>query len=211
MKRHVISLLVAVNLMLALALAYFWVDQNGQWRNIHWLAPTPVKADLGSLPVSLQQSADTNTSHFVAIGDKPLFSPSRRQPPPPPPPAPPPPPDPFADIELFGVFSGEGVTGIMARIEGKMRRVKVTELVGAWTLKAVDDRDVTFVNGDQTRVLRLIARKAPPRPVVAANGSGVPISASLQAQKQQNEIEGRERMTRINALRAKSGLPPLPP
>ena len=74
MKRHVIRLLIAVNLMLALTLAYFWVDQSGQWRNIHWLPPAPVKADLGSLPVSLQQPADTDTSHFVAIGDRPLFS-----------------------------------------------------------------------------------------------------------------------------------------
>ena len=211
MKVNPISLLLALVLILVAGLAGLWVDRQGDWRNITWTAPTPKVPDLKS-PAALQWDASNATPvSFASIQDRPIFSPDRRQPPPPPPPAPPPPPDPLAEIQLYGVFTGSD-TGIIARVEGKLRRVKVNDTLGQWTLKSVEGRSIVFVRGKERRELKLayarLSAPVPPPPPVA---SALPRSATAAPTAHASptlEEEMRARLIRRNAVRAANGLPP---
>lgn len=202
-------------LALAAGLGALWIKPDGSLRNTVWTPPEPVFPDLqfkDPLPVSASK-VDVNL--FVATLERPLFSPSRRPPPPPPPPKEdkPPEPDPFADIHLFGLYGGEGSpTGMLARIGGKVQRVSVEEKVGAWTLKAIDDREAVFLKAGEERRLKLIVAKPapPPKPVAGApgaqGGSGAPGgtgapsmpsgNAEQRSQQLQQMIEQRQRTMR---------------
>lgn len=205
---RVLLLLITV---LSAALASFWVDQQGHWRNLAWSQPA-AKAPEIKLPagVALATRASSVDS-YPSIQARPLFAPDRR---PPPPPAPPPPPDPLAEIQLFGVFSGAS-SGIIARVEGKMRRVKVDEALGQWTLKQIVGRTVTFVKGDEKRELKLTyAPLAAPRaaPAPAPNPNQPPAAKSKvddAAAKLNQQDEARDRLRRRNEIRAAKGLPPV--
>lgn len=215
MGQYVTKLLLLLCALAGAGLAALWFDENGQVKNAHWKPPSAVRPDLGNAPVASLPNGEADISRFVAILDRPLFSPSRRPPPPPPPPAPPPPPDPFATIQLLGVFAGADHTGsgIVARVDGRVRRIRVNELIGGWAVKAVNDRDVTFVSGDTTRVIKLVHLRAhaPPPPPVANAGANAPsvTANSQQAAYQQIQEEGRERLRRRNEIRARAGFPPL--
>ena len=221
-RLHVTKILLGLCVLLCAGLGALWFDDKGLPKNVHWAAPTAVKPDFGQAPAASPASpasSEADVSHFVAILDRPLFSPSRRPPPPPPPPAPPPPPDPFATIQLLGVFAGTETTGsgIVARIDGKVRRVRINEMIGSWAVKAVNDRDVTFASGDETRVIKLIHLRAPKPPVPAVANAGANAgtntpqgsAVSNMSAVQQRQDEGRERLRRRNEIRAKAGLPPL--
>lgn len=212
-RRHLSSLLIALNLALVGGLAYLWLDTQGQPRNIHWRAPSAQKPMLTApvLPSPAWNEADV--SHFIAILDRPLFSPSRRQPPPPPPPAQPVV-DPFGSVQLFGLFTNENGGGIVARIDGKIRRMQVKENLGEWTLKSVKDRDATFEHGSETRVLNLAHVRAPtPPPKAPVPGQPAPTAAApagVSTQAQRMQAEERERVRMLNEFRAKVGAPLIP-
>lgn len=191
-------------------LASMWLDSNGQLRDIVWTPPVPrpVQLELPALPAGAA-GGDADVGRLVATLDRPLFSPSRRPPPPPPPPAPPKPVDPLADVQLFGVFGGNGVGGVLARFNGQLKRVKVNENIGEWTVKGVRDREVTFARGDETRVLRLAHQIAPRAPTaqVAVNPGAQGIPLDRQAMQQQAMAEARERLRSRNEALRKAGLP----
>ena len=199
---------------LSVGTASLWVDTNGQWRHLVWIAPAAIAPGLQP-PASLTPAAASNPPPlYTSVLDRPVFAPDRRPPPPPAPPAPPPPPDPLADIKLYGVFSGD-VAGVIARVEGKMRRVKINDTLGEWTLKQVDDRTVTFTKGDEKRELKLAyaplgAPAAAPAGRPAAGqppGANPAATPSAAAQNLQDEI--RDTLRRRNELRAAKGLPML--
>ena len=219
-----LRLLLLLILLLAAGLAGLWFDQHAQWRNLAWIAPKALPPEL-KVPTSPLQADATasNPAQFAAILARPLFAPDRRPPPPPPPPAAELPPDPLANIQIHGIFSGAN-GGILARVEGKMRRIKINETVGPWTLKSIDGRDVTFGQGNEKRQLRLAyarldapipqAVEANAQPALAPVPAPVPalVSAPVSGaanlpQKAQDEV--RERLKRRNELRASRGLPPL--
>ena len=218
MKQHIVRILVAFGLVLSLVLAWLWIGTDGKPRNVHWIPPLPHKPDFaGMIPhLPLQDPADLN--RFVATLDRPLFSPSRRPPPPPPPPVvapPPPPPDPLANIHLFGVFAGEeGTGGIIARIDGKPRRVGINERIGAWKITGIENRDVTLVRGDETRVLNLVHAKviAPAATAAGANpdAAAAPPPTTARGARSDPANFARDRAARINAARAQAGRPPRP-
>lgn len=146
-----VRLLVLLVVVCSAGLASLWLDGQGQWRNITWVAPAAIAPDI-TLPVSpLSVIRGNAAASYASIQERPLFTPDRRPPPPPPPPAPP---DPFIGIQIFGIYSGSN-GGILARIEGRVRRVKFNESIGGWTLKSVEGRQINFVQGEQTRQLRL--------------------------------------------------------
>ncbi len=225
MKRYTIHLLATLDLLLALALSWLWFDASGQLRNVHWAPPAPQKPDFsGALPPATPANA-ADVSRFLATLERPLFSPSRRPPPPvvvvaPPPP---PPPDPLNTIQLFGLFAGKDSAGVLAKVDGKMRRIHLTETVGDWSLKAIQDRDITFVRGAETRVLPLVHARPPPPPappVMAANPAGGasppgtgPASggapAANTAINQQMQDFVRERLRARNEILRRAGLPPV--
>ena len=158
MKRHALLVLVALNGALALWLAWLWFTPQGGLRNTHWQAPMAQKTDLSGLLPALPMLLQTDTSRFIVLLEKPLFSPTRR-----PPPTPPPPPPPTAaalvdnlsTARLSGVFEGPGGTGIIVQMAGKNRRLQLNQSLEGWTLKSVQGREVTFASGGETRVLQL--------------------------------------------------------
>ncbi len=149
---------------------------------------------------------------YATVLERPLFAPDRRPPPPPPLPLPPPPPDPLAQFAVIGVLSGE-YSGVLARVDGKVRKFKVSDTIGPWTLSKIDDRDVSFTNGDQSRSFRLTYAKldvATPKPAVAqANPGSMPTATAQPVASQNFQDEARERLRRANEIRASRGLPVL--
>ena len=176
MNRGLTVFLLALSTLLAGVLVWMWIGPGGALRGIHWQAPPAVRPDLGSLSTMSVQRDDVDSSRFMAILDRPVFSVTRRPPPPPPPPKPVvvAKPDPLDTIHLYGLFSGASGGGVIARVDGKTRRVKVSEAVGDWSLKEIRPRDVVFSKGGETRVVPLMqasqaaAGAAPPRPAFAA-------------------------------------------
>ena len=232
MKQHIFRLLATANLLLALALVALWFTPQGALRNIHWQPPALQKPEFSNPAESLPALEPVNVSSFMITLDRPLFSPSRRQPPPPPPPVKTvaPEPDPLANIQLQGIYVQEGGSGGMfAKVDGKNRRIEVGGVLGAWSVKAIDNREVTFVRGDETRVLRLVPSKlATAAPVVSAAATprtpGVPGGSAGEAnaaaapaqgddpartQEQERQEKQRARLELRNARRAAAGFPPV--
>ena len=211
-----LRLLLLLILLVAGGLAWMWFDQHAQLRNLAWVAPKALPPDI-KVPAGPPKAGSiaSDASLFAVVLERPLFAPDRRPPPPPPPPTPPPPPDPLANIQIQGIFSGASA-GIIARVEGKMRRVKINESIGPWTLKSIDGRDVTFTKGQENRKLRLtyarldaptpqaVAAKVPPAQAPAKAPAPGAVSPPQGAQDQAREI-----LRRRNELRTSRGLPPL--
>jgi len=203
-----IRVLLALTLALSLALAWIWVDEHGRLRDVAWIPPTALAPGL-TKPASLAASATSNNPKaYLAILERPVFAPDRR---PPPPPAPPAPPDPMANIQLHAIFSG-AVAGIIARVDGKLRRIKVEETVGAWTLKAIEGREAVFGQGEESRRLRLAYARldtVAPQTATAATASSNAAPTGSMSPPQHVQDEMRERLRRRNEIRAARGLPPV--
>jgi hypothetical protein len=158
MKRYALNLLLLLNATLALVLAWMWFAPDGSLRNAHWTAPPARTANYSAMLPPLPGIASADTSQFIAMLDRPLFSSSRRPPPPPPPPAPAQaqaPVDNLSTARLSGLFFGDGVGGIIINIAGKHRRVRLNEGVDGWLLKSIQERSVTFARGGESRTLPL--------------------------------------------------------
>jgi hypothetical protein len=200
--------LILLNLALAAGLAYMWLDEQGQPRDLSWTPPAPLVPDAQGHAMAHSVGSAPDMVAFAQVLERPLFSPTRRPPPPPKPPAPPPPPDPLANVHIYGIFVGEeeGTGGMLASIGGKVRRVSTADDVSGWKIKAFKEREVTLVRGDETRVLRLVqarpsaapkpgAAAPPPRPVAgAATAPAVPMSPA--------NAERAERRRRLAESRA---------
>ena len=210
-----VRLLLLLTALLAGGLAWLWFDQSGNLRNVTWVTPAPIKPELGKTTSTQPGAAGGNPTQYLAMLERPLFAPDRRPAPPPAPPAPPvaaPPPDPLANIQISGIFSGAS-PGIIARIDGKLRRVKVNEAIGPWTLKSIEGRNITFAQGSESRQMRLLYSSLGP-PVVRAAVANAPAGQALSGQapsamaaQQGQQDEGRERLRRRNEIRAARGLP----
>ena len=212
-----VRLLLLLTALLAGGLAWLWFDQAGVLRNVNWVAPAPLKPELGKVSSTPPNAVGSNPTQYLAMLERPLFAPDRRPPPPPAPPAPPaapPPPDPLANIQISGIFSGAS-PGIIAQVDGKLRRVKVNDAIGPWTLKSIEGRNVTFAQGSESRQLRLLYSRLGP-PVVQAAAPNAP-AAQLPVGQQAGagtsapnpQDEGRERLRRVNAIRVANGMLPL--
>jgi hypothetical protein len=209
-RRPVVPVLAVVNGLLAAVLVWMWVGTDGKLRNTQWTPPKPIRPDFSAPLAALAQRRGDEVGQLVAMADRPLFSPTRR---PPPPPAPPAPPDPLANLQLLGVYNSASGGGIIARVDGRVRRASVNEKIGEWTVQKIADRDVTFVRGSESRVLQL-ARRGPAastnRGLPAAAAPGTPAPAPTQMTgAQRAEEEERARLRAINENNIRNGLPPL--
>ncbi len=210
-------LLVAV-LALAGLLASRWVAPDGKMQQQAWAPPAPILPELSAprAPASLEARVQAGAGAYFAILDRPMFAPDRR--PPPPPDAKPdePPPDPLAGLTLYGIFTGADFSGIVARINDKVRRVRVGEPLGEWTVRSVQGREVTFARGDETRSVTLVHAFGPRAalPVIAGgSGGAVPTASGMRPDiasiQQQEQDAARERLRQRNELFRKAGLPPV--
>ena len=187
--------LIALNLALAGGLAYLWLDEQGQPRDLSWQPPAPLVPDTQALELAHAVGSPPDMLAFAQVIERPLFAPTRRPPPPPKPPtppAPPPPPDPLANVHVFGIFVGEeeGTGGMLASIGGKVRRLTAADDISGWKIKGIKEREITLTRGEETRVLRLVQARptdpprvaaGPPRPTTgaaaaAAAGPAAPLS-----------------------------------
>lgn len=156
MRSRALQVLLLLNLVLAAALASLWWDADGQLRNVRWIPPAAVRGQIAALP-QLQPATADLAAATLAVAERPLFSPARRPPPPPPPPAPPPPPDPLQTLQVVGVAGTGASASILARLDGKVRRIASGESVGEWQLKSASDREVVFDRKGELRAFRLTA------------------------------------------------------
>lgn len=125
----------------------------------------------------------------------------------------------MAQARLLGIFAESGSAGgILIQAEGKIRRVKVNERIGPWTLKSLQDRSVTLARGAETRVLELRGASKD-----SAGGAGQPSGAAAAGRRlaspplpnaaqieADREARRADRIRRINERRAAQGLEPLP-
>ena len=227
MKHYGIRLFLVLAAVLSAFLGWLWVGADGNLRNTAWQAPAPMAPDLGGEAVHLPAAKSEDASMFMATLDRPLFSPSRR-------PAPPAPkegdaktaPDPLASLHLYGLYTTEqGSSGMLARVDGQVRRIGVNEVLGGWTLHSVREREreVTLTRDGEERVISL-AISRPPQPGKApaagaasaasvSAGTVAPSSAAGAAVDRRQEMQQaqRERLSRRNELRAKAGAQPISP
>lgn len=182
MKKHALHVLLALSAALALVLAWLWIDKTGQLRNTHWQPPAPQTADYAAMVPALPGPAPADTSRFIAMLDRPLFSPTRRPPPPPPPPQAAEPADNLSTAQLSGIFQGQGDGGIIVRIGDKHRRLRLHDSVEGWTLSAVHDRSATLTRSGQSRVLQLpraaLTGGAAPPPAAPPPAAAQPAAAA---------------------------------
>lgn len=112
-----------------------------------WNPPPPQRPDLTALVPQLLASAHEPLA-MDAVAERPLFLPGRRppavaeeEPPPPPPQA-----DPFADVELVGLFGSGDRAGVILRVGREVHRVQQGATWGGWRLKSVSDREAFFAS-----------------------------------------------------------------
>lgn len=203
-----IRLLLVLTLALSAALAWMWVDEHARPRDVTWVPPAPLAPGFAKSAASAASAPRSNPAQYLTILERPVFAPDRR---PPPAAAAAPPPDPMANIQLHAIFSGS-VAGVIARVDGKLRRVKVNDTIGPWTLKSVDGREATFGQGEETRQVRLAYARldtvtAPTTAATQAKTSAAP--AASMGLPQHVQDENRDRLRRRNEIRAARGLPPV--
>jgi hypothetical protein len=211
MIRYARAVLILVNVALAAVLAWYWLDADGHVRNAHWSPPSPINPEWP--PNAAAKTTVPDTSTFLVTLERPLFSPSRRPPPPPKPVTSDAMPevDPLAGMQIVGIYGSGERGGIIASIDGKMQRKSVGQRVGPWELRSIVGREVTLVQGEQTRTIRIsrviVATDAPTSPASTAPPRGGPAVSFVPDASV--EDARRDRIRRLNELRAKGGLPPL--
>ncbi|MCU0814468.1 MAG: hypothetical protein MUC32_09195 [Burkholderiaceae bacterium] len=216
MRHYALPLLAALNLALAGLLAWLWLTPDGELRDVRWQPPQPVPpvlADAKPLP-----AFDIDVVRYLATLERPLFLATRRPPPKPDEVAAAPPPDPMPNIRLLGVYGNDDVGGVIANVDGKVRRVRVGDsLSGRWVLKSRDGLRAVVARGDEQRTIELVRSAAPPPETVAATDTdtaagGEPAAAApaRTAARERDLERRRDQVRRMNAARARRGMPPLP-
>lgn len=217
MKRWLLPLLVLANLALALWVASMWFTPQGHLVGLRWEPPAPLPPALGDAPTL--PGTEVDLGRYVATLERPLFSPSRRMPPPPPPASAPAVSDAPPDLQVLGIYgtqAAEGAQsgGMVARIDGRTRRFKIGDSIGGWTLKALRADEVVLALGQAERAYPLRRMAADTLAAAEAgtrdSASAPAVSPSQQAARDKDLREMRDRVRRMNVLRARTGLPPLP-
>jgi len=219
---------LALNLVLAGALAYLWSDDNRS----RWTEPDPLPPALEDVAVASAKEP-VDVSRYRETIERPLFAPTRKVAPlsgsggegqdav-----------DPFKDIRLLGTYGAGGRGGIVVLRDGKVERVAIGASIGEWKVAGEEGRGVALVRGSGERrqlglTLNTVAPSAPAAAAragtaEAAAGQAAPPGAAQPATSQAAaagpaRAEGeaareqlrRQRLERINARRAQRGLPPL--
>ena len=176
MRRLVLPLLALATLALLGLLAWLWITPQGQWVGVTWQPPAPIKPSLDG-PSGLPQTG-VELGRYVATLERPLFVASRRPPPPPPAASAPIVVDTPPDLRVLGLYGrkGDGATigGMIARVDGQVKRLRIGDSVGRWTLKALRPGEAVLALGETEQVypLRRAAADEPPAAGDNATTSG---------------------------------------
>jgi len=215
MRRWALPLLVIVNLALLGWLASRWVTPAGEWLGVKWPSPAAMRPALDGGNALPQTGVDVG--RFVATLERPLFVATRRPPPPPQAASAAAVTDPLTDLRLLGVYGNQQVGGVIVRVDSRVRRLKVGESLNGWTLRSVRPDAVELARGDEVRSIE-IKRTAVIEPQLAsadgaaagASPAGNARSSALDEVQRRDREERRAQTMRMNALRARMGVPPLP-
>lgn len=216
MRRWAIPALVLLNLGLLAGLASLWVHRDGTPRAVRWSQPMAVSLALDArppLPVM-----DVDLSRYVAILERPLFVPSRR---PPPPPAPPKVAEVMPMVRVLAVYgalsddgAGSGSAGLIARVDGVVRRLRVGDRIGGWAIEQVRRTEVVLAQGSERQTIAVRRGQVDDAVAGAGNAAGpVPTQADMDVSRATADAlraKNSRRIREMNAMRARSGLPPLP-
>jgi hypothetical protein len=209
MRRYLIPSLLVANAALAAGLAWLWVTPQGELRSVRWTPPAAIK------PVLTDSAAPPWTADlgsFMAALDRPLFS-ATRKPPAKPEAAAAVVADTLNDVRVLGLYSTGTVGGAIVRAEGKIRRVRPGDTLGGWTIKEVRPAELVLARGDDQRTLDI---KRGPDLGPDTPGTATPTASAPSAPggtgdlNQRRQQEANDSTARVNALRARAGLPPLP-
>lgn len=214
MKQATVRILLGVNAALLLAAGALWLSGETAWQ-----PPAALPPDPASLAPEKFELARIELAALGETLERPIFAATRR----PPPPvteaaaaAPPPPPDPLKDVQLLGVFEIGADKRLMVRAEGKVTRLKVGEAFGPWTVRALNDREVTFAQGAEQRklVLKHAAQPAAgrlPIPLLGRNLAPRAAEAPPAAAAEQGAANDRNAEAADKAPSAVQAVPPAPP
>lgn len=157
MRRTTFLILLLLNAALVALLAALWYNPGGGLRNSHWEPPRPQHTDYRAMLPPVGDSVPVNTSQFVVLLERPLFAANRRPPPPPPPPEPVVAAlvDNLSTARLMGIFQSSGAGGVIIRVAGADKRLRVSESIEGWVLQSISGNTVTFAGRGQTRTLTL--------------------------------------------------------
>lgn len=218
MRRWVLPLLVLANVGLTLWLASLWFTPQGRLLDVSWRAPSPVAPALDT--IDSLPSIGVDAARYIATLEHPLFSPSRRPPPPPQAASATPVSDAPPDLFVLGLYGShedqaDAKGGVIVRVDGQVKRLKVGDTIGPWTLKAIRPGEAVLSLGEIERAYelrRVVSEDSVPAGEAArvAPPTAAPSMNAAQAMREQDRREMRERVRRMNVLRARTGLPPLP-
>jgi hypothetical protein len=234
MRLNALTIALGVNLAAAGALAWLWSDAD----RFRWIEPGALPPALEDVIVAPVSEPPDVSRHRETL-ERPLFSSSRRIAPRAPASAEAQQAvDPLKDIRLLGTYGAGDRGGIVVVRGGKVERMPVGTSIGEWKVAGEEGRGAALVraNGER-RKLELSLNTATPSPPAGAGKTGGPPDAA-QARAASAVVAGesdprpaqpgpatatpvagqtdevrqrleRERTERINARRAKRGLPPL--
>jgi hypothetical protein len=163
-RRQFLSSVVPVGLRLAaalaacLALVYVWQLSPTDFKPAVRVPVIPLRPDDASAEDAVQAFGE---AAYPAIGERPLFYPTRtRWTPPPPPPAPPPvvrAPPPLTGYTLAGVVvSGDSRTALVKAQNGRTTTILTEgQQLDGWTLQKIDETKLLFNAGNSTYEMKL--------------------------------------------------------
>ena len=165
--------------------------------------------------LAVRKQADT--SQFLGMLERPLFSPTRRPPPPPPPPAPVEAPEPLPNMHLYGIYGGGSGGGAIVRVDGKNQRVHLNEAINGWMLKSIGERSVTFVRGGRSHsidLVHVVPGSTGSAPSAAGSSTSSPQGQTpkrLTRSQQIQEARDRQRADRDRAASERAASTPTSP
>jgi hypothetical protein len=185
--------LIAIDALLALALAALWFAPGPpvRWRN--WQLPAPQAPNLDDARAAQLSPNLALRRDYPAIVERPLFAADRK----------PraaasdaqataaPPPDDFDQVKLYGLIDGPASQGVLLEQNGQSQFTRLGEKIGNWTLQAIEGRNAIFVKGAEKRTISLpdslidttnvpaASTSAPPPSGVSVSRPGLPAPLSM--------------------------------
>lgn len=208
MKRLLLPLLAVLDLGLLAWVLSLWFNAQGEPIGTRWQAPAAVVPTIDPGPALPQAQVDL--SRFVATLERPLFVPTRR-PPPPAPPASAPAVEPLPPMRLMAVYGNADGGGVLVALDGRVKRLKLGDAIGNWTVKSLQRNSVELARGDEVTIIELKRSTGTEQALAAASGgdAALPAAAAVDAVRARELEERRRAAIRRNERRARSGLPPL--
>jgi hypothetical protein len=234
MRLNALTIALGVNLAAAGALAWLWSDADRS----RWVEPVALPPAIEDVIVA-PASELSDVSRYRETLERPLFASSRRIAPRAPASAEAQEAvDPLKDVRLLGTYGAGDRGGIVVVRGGKLERIAVGARIGDWKVTGEEGRGAALVraNGERRKLELALNTATPSLPAGAGKAGGpsdaaqVPAASTVAAGQrdprpaqpspaaatpvmgQTDEVRQRlerERTERINARRAKRGLPPV--